>query len=59
MKLFPLIPLFFIANYLFVGASIAFQTPATAGVGVAVLAAFMLLYFMTARFRKTPSKTGE
>jgi APA family basic amino acid/polyamine antiporter len=59
MKLFPLIPLFFIANYLFVGVSIAMQTPETAGVGVAVLAAFMVLYFMTARYRKTPSQTGE
>ena len=52
MKLFPLIPLFFIANYLFVGASIAIQTPETAGVGVAVLAAFMVLYFVTSRYRK-------
>jgi len=59
MKLFPLIPLFFIANYLFVGVSIAFQSPETAGVGVAVLAAFMPLYFMTARYRKAPSRTGE
>lgn len=59
MKLFPLIPLFFIANYLFVGVSIAMQTPETAGVGVAVLVAFMVLYFMTARYRKTPSQTGE
>jgi len=33
--------------------SIAFQTPETAGVGVAVLAGFMLLYFMTARYRKS------
>jgi APA family basic amino acid/polyamine antiporter len=52
MKLFPLIPLFFIANYLFVGVSIAMQTPETAGVGVAVLAAFMVLYFATSRYRK-------
>jgi hypothetical protein len=28
------------------------QTPETAGVGVAVLAAFMVLYFVTSRYRK-------
>lgn len=47
MKLFPLMPLIFIAAYMFVGISIAIQTPATALTGIAVLAAFIILYFIT------------
>jgi len=46
MKLYPLLPLIFIACYLFVGASIAFQTPDTALTGIAVLGAFMLIYYL-------------
>ena len=49
MKLYPLLPLIFIATYLFVGVSIAIQTPDTALVGVLVLGAFVLLYFLTAK----------
>jgi basic amino acid/polyamine antiporter, APA family len=47
MKLFPLMPLVFIAAYMFVGVSIAIQTPATALTGVAVLAGFIIIYFVT------------
>jgi basic amino acid/polyamine antiporter, APA family len=47
MKLFPLMPLVFIAAYMFVGVSIAIQTPATALTGVAVLAGFIVIYFIT------------
>lgn len=47
MKLFPLMPLIFIAAYMFVGISIAIQTPATALTGVAVLTGFIILYFIT------------
>ncbi|SJZ34127.1 APC family permease [Sediminibacterium ginsengisoli] len=54
MKLFPVLPVIFIAAYLFVGTSIAIQTPDTALVGVAVLAAFMVLYFVTQKFRRQP-----
>ena len=36
--------------YIFVGTSIAIQTPDTALVGVAVLAAFMVVYFVAKRF---------
>ena len=52
MKLYPLLPLIFIGAYLFVGASIAIQTPGTALVGVAVLAAFMVIYFVAKKFSK-------
>ncbi len=51
MKLYPLLPLVFIAAYIFVGASIAIQTPDTALTGVAVLAVFMFIYFATSKFR--------
>ncbi len=53
MKLYPLLPLIFIACYLFVGASIAIQTPDTALTGVAVLAAFMVIYFLFHPKKKT------
>ncbi len=49
MKLFPILPLIFIATYLFVGVSIAIQTPDTALVGILVLGAFVLLYFATTK----------
>lgn len=53
MKLYPLLPLIFMSAYLFVGVSIAMQTPDTALVGLAVLAGFMLIYFLTSKFRTT------
>lgn len=52
MKLYPLLPLIFILTYLFVGVSIAIQTPGTALVGTLVLGAFVLLYFMVKGFKK-------
>lgn len=51
MKLYPLQPIIFIAAYVFVGVSIAIQTPDTALTGVIVLAAFMLIYFLTRKNR--------
>ena len=60
MKFFPLQPLIFIAAYLFVGVSIAIQTPGTALVGVAVLAAFMLIYFIAKKFStQGPAAAGK
>ncbi len=53
MKLYPILPLIFIACYLFVGASIAIQTPDTALTGVVVLAAFMVIYFLFHPKKKT------
>lgn len=46
MKLYPVLPLIFMAAYLFVGISIAIDTPGTAGVGLLVLMGFMLIYFI-------------
>jgi basic amino acid/polyamine antiporter, APA family len=46
MKLFPLLPVIFIAAYLFVGTSIAIDDPNAALIGVGVLAAFILIYFL-------------
>jgi basic amino acid/polyamine antiporter, APA family len=47
MKLYPLFPVLFILTYLFVGVSIAIQTPDTALTGVLVLGAFIGIYFLT------------
>jgi APA family basic amino acid/polyamine antiporter len=46
MKLFPLMPLIFMAAYLFVGVSIAVADPKAAIIGAVVLAAFVLIYFL-------------
>ncbi len=46
MKLFPLLPLIFMAAYLFVGTSIAIDDPAAALTGLAVLAGFVIIYFI-------------
>jgi APA family basic amino acid/polyamine antiporter len=51
MRLFPLLPLIFIAVYAFVGVSIAINTPNTALTGILVLIAFMIIYFVTQRFK--------
>lgn len=49
MKFYPYMPIIFMGAYLFVGISIAIQTPVTALIGLAVLAAFMLIYFVVKR----------
>ena len=46
MKLYPLLPLIFMATYAFVGISIAIQDWTTAVIGVSVLGAFMAIYFI-------------
>lgn len=46
MRLFPLFPLIFIAAYIFVGTSIAIADPTAALIGIAVLLAFLLIYFL-------------
>lgn len=58
MRLFPLLPLVFIAAYAFVGISIAINTPKTALTGIIVLIVFMVIYFLTARFNKAQKKPG-
>jgi len=47
MKLYPLMPVVFIAAYIFVAFSIAWDKPMTALTALAVLAAFVIIYFVT------------
>jgi APA family basic amino acid/polyamine antiporter len=47
MKLYPLMPIVFIAAYVFVALSIAWDKPMTAVTALAVLAAFVVIYFIT------------
>jgi APA family basic amino acid/polyamine antiporter len=51
MRLYPLLPLIFIAAYVCVGISIAFDTPDLALVGTGVFAAFLMIYFLVTRFK--------
>ena len=51
MKLYPLLPLIFISAYIFVGTSIAFDTPDLALIGTGVFAAFLLIYFLVTRYK--------
>jgi APA family basic amino acid/polyamine antiporter len=46
MKLFPLLPLIFMAAYLFVGVSIALKYPTAAITGIGILGVFVGLYFI-------------
>lgn len=52
MKLYPLMPLVFIAAYIFVAASIAISTPRFAIIGIGAIAAFMVIYFFTRGIKK-------
>jgi APA family basic amino acid/polyamine antiporter len=52
MKLYPLLPLIFIAAYVFVGISIAVDTPNLALIGTSVFASFLLLYFVIVSYKK-------
>ena len=47
MKLYPLMPVVFIAAYIFVAFSIAWDKPMTAFTALVVLAAFVVIYFVT------------
>lgn len=53
MKLYPLLPLIFISAYLFVGISIWGSTPELAWTGLAVFAAFLIIYFVVTKIKKT------
>src|SRR6476661_8931535 len=46
MKLYPLLPLIFMAAYIFVGISIFIDKPYTALTGLGILAAFIIIYFL-------------
>lgn len=55
MKLYPLLPLIFIAAYSFVAVSIALdykKNHYAAAIGLSVLAFFMIVYFVTTAFQK-------
>ncbi|SHE72606.1 APC family permease [Flavisolibacter ginsengisoli] len=52
MKLYPLMPLIFIAAYIFVGISIWINTPGLAWTGLAVFAAFLLIYFIVTLIKR-------
>jgi APA family basic amino acid/polyamine antiporter len=54
MKFFPIMPVIFILAYLFVATSIAIDKPETAITATAVLAGFLILYFITNK-RKKPA----
>ncbi len=49
MKLYPVLPLIFIAAYVFVGISIWVSTPELAWTGLAVFAAFLIIYFVVTK----------
>jgi APA family basic amino acid/polyamine antiporter len=59
MKLYPLMPLIFIAAYIFVGISIWINTPELAWTGLAVFAVFLVIYFVVRRIKGTPVKAEE
>lgn len=52
MKLYPLMPLIFIAAYTFVGISIFFNTPQLALTGLGVFALFLLIYWGAVKGRR-------
>lgn len=57
MKLYPLLPLIFIAAYSFVGFSIYFSDQEAGRNGLLIFAAFILLYFVNNYLRKQHTKT--
>jgi APA family basic amino acid/polyamine antiporter len=52
MKLYPLLPLIFIAAYVFVGISILATNTKISLVGLAVLAAFIIFYFVAEKLKE-------
>ena len=52
MKAYPFMPILFMLAYLFVGISIAIDDPTAAMIGVAVLAAFIGIYFLANSLKK-------
>lgn len=52
MKLYPLMPILFIATYIFVGIMIGVDNWRYAVIGTSVFLIFLVLYFATQKFRK-------
>lgn len=59
MKLFPLMPLIFIASYIFVAISIALADLQAAVTGLIVLAVFVLIYFLLHRNKNNITLTDN
>ena len=59
MKLYPLMPLVFIATYLFVGISVAFDSPKAAWVSALIFGSFFFLYFILKYFRGGQTQQKE
>ena len=57
MKLYPLLPLVFIAAYIFVGISIAVNTPDLALIGTGVFAVFLIIYFLVKSLQKKDGRS--
>ena len=55
IKLYPLMPIIFIATYIFVGIMIGVDNWKYAVTGLSVVGAFLLLYFATKKFRTQKS----
>lgn len=53
MKLYPVLPIIFIVAYLFVGTMIAIQNWRYAVIGFSVLGAFLIIYFLVYKTRKS------
>ncbi len=53
MKLYPLLPIIFIAAYAFVAISIFANSPATALTALAVMGFFTLVYFLTKGLKRS------
>lgn len=56
MKLYPLMPLIFIASYTFVGISIYIDDPEAGRNGLLIFAGFILIYFINRFFNKTETQ---
>jgi APA family basic amino acid/polyamine antiporter len=52
MRFFPIMPIVFIAAYVFVATSIAIDQPSTALTATGVLAVFLAIYFFTQKKKK-------
>jgi len=59
MKLYPLMPLIFIATYLLIGTSIALNTPKAAWVSALIFTVFFVLYFVIKSFQNKKSTPGH
>ncbi len=59
MKLYPLLPIVFIAAYTFVGISIFVTNTKISLIALAVLAGFMVLYFIAASMNKKAEKQNN